>query len=70
MPWKVSGVMEERARFAVEYESGEWTMAQLCRHYGISRKTGYKIVARWLQQGADGLRDRSRAPHAALHPGR
>ena len=66
MPWKVSGVVEERARFAVEYESGEWTMAELCRHYGISRRTGYKILARWEQKGAEGLADRSRAPHA--HP--
>ena len=41
-------------------------MAELCRHYGISRRTGYKIVERWQQQGAAGLEDRSRAPHA--HP--
>jgi len=66
MPWKASGVVEERARFVVEYESGEWTMAELCRHYGISRKTGYKIVARWEQSGAAGLEDRSRAPER--HP--
>ena len=66
MPWKVSGVVEERARFAVEYESGEWTMADLCRHYGIARRTGYRIVARWQQEGAAGLKDRSRAPLA--HP--
>ena len=66
MPWRVSGVVEERARFAVEYESGEWTMAELCRHYGIARRTGYKILARWEQQGAAGLADLSRAPRA--HP--
>lgn len=58
--------MEERARFAVEYESGEWTMAELCRRYDISRKTGYKILARWQQEGAAGLGDRNRAPHT--HP--
>jgi hypothetical protein len=62
MPWKTSGVVEERVRFAVEYESGEWTMAELCRHFGIARKTGYKIVERWQQQGTDGLKDLSRAP--------
>lgn len=58
--------MEERTRFVVEYESGELTMAELCRHYGISRKTGYKIVARWEQGGGEGLKDLSRAPHR--HP--
>jgi len=62
MPWKESGVVEERTRFAVEYESGEYTMAELCRHYGISRKTGYKIVARWEGCGGGGLKDLSRAP--------
>jgi transposase InsO family protein len=62
MPWKVSGVVQERTRFVVEYESGEYTMAELCRHHGISRKTGYKIVGRWKQAGSDGLKDLSRAP--------
>jgi putative transposase len=59
-------VVEERARFVVEYESGEWTMAELCRHFGIARKTGYEIVARWEEAGAAGLQDRSRAPRT--HP--
>jgi putative transposase len=59
-------VVEERARFAVDFESGEWTLAELCRQYDISRKTGYKILARWQQGGTDGLQDRSRAPRR--HP--
>jgi len=59
-------VVEERARFAIEYESGEWTMAELCRHYGIARKTGYKILSRWEVCGAEGLKDLSRRPHR--HP--
>jgi transposase InsO family protein len=67
MPWKTSGVVEERVRFAVEYESGEWTMAELCRHFGVARKTGYEIVARWQQEGAEGLKDRSRAPLVHLN---
>jgi transposase InsO family protein len=66
MPWRESEVMEERARFVVEYESGEWNMAELCRHYGIARKTGYKILARWEECGAGGLKDQSRRPHR--HP--
>lgn len=59
-------MVEERSRFVVEYESGEWTMAERCRHYGIARKTGYKILARWERGGADGLKDLSRMPHR--HP--
>ncbi len=41
-------------------------MAKLCAAYGVSRKTGYKIVTRYLEEGLDGLKDRSRAPH--IHP--
>ena len=58
--------MEERTRFVVEYESGEWTMAELCRHYGISRKTGYKMLARWQLCGSEGLKNLSHAPRT--HP--
>jgi transposase InsO family protein len=38
-------------------------MAALCREFGISRKTGYKLVSRFIESGLDGLRDRSRAPY-------
>lgn len=38
-------------------------MSQLCRRYGVSRKTGYTWLHRWHQQGDAGLRDRSRRPH-------
>jgi transposase InsO family protein len=62
MPWKVSGVVEERTRFVLEYESGRYTMAELCRHYEIARKTGYKWVERREQQGLEGLKDGSRGP--------
>jgi hypothetical protein len=41
MPWRESEVVEKRLRFAVEYESGAWTMAELGRHDGIARRTGY-----------------------------
>ena len=58
--------MEERARFVVEYESGEWSMTDLCDWYGISRKTGYKILSRWRETGTGGLQDRSRS--ARSHP--
>jgi transposase InsO family protein len=38
-------------------------MAELCRWYGISRKTGYKWLRRFEEEGEDGLGERSRAPH-------
>ena len=38
-------------------------MAPLCREFGISRKTGYKIFNRYQDCGIDGLTDRSRRPY-------
>src|SRR6185295_20006718 len=63
MPWRETCPMEERKRFVEEFFTLEWTMAQLCWRYGISRKTGYKIVGRFSETGLAGLADRSRAAH-------
>lgn len=66
MTWKVSGVVEKRKEFLAEYASGEWTMTDLCRTYGISRPTGYAVVGGYLRGGEAGLEERSRA--ALRHP--
>jgi putative transposase len=66
MPWKDTCPMKERSRFVVEYESGRYSMAELCRMYGISRPTGYKWIGRYEAEGPPGLGDRSRAPRR--HP--
>ena len=62
MPWKESSVMDERMRFVIRRKDGE-TMASLCREFGISRKTGYKIFERYEECGLEGLSDRSRKPY-------
>lgn len=54
--------MEERFRFVQEYKGEEWSFAELCRRYGVSRKTGYKWLERYLADGLEGLEDQSRAP--------
>jgi transposase InsO family protein len=61
MPWKERSVMDERMRFVIRLKDGE-TMASLCREFGISRKTGYKIFERYEQCGLEGLSDRTRRP--------
>ena len=43
MPWKVCKPMDERLKFIARLLDGE-QMAGLCREFGISRKTGYKIL--------------------------
>jgi transposase len=37
-------------------------MTDLCREFGISRKTGYKIFNRYKEEGLIALEDRSRRP--------
>lgn len=54
--------MDERLAFIAEYRRRQTTMSALCRVYGISRKTGYQLVARYTAEGPVGLLDRSRAP--------
>ena len=54
--------MDERLRFVARLLDGE-KMAALCREFGISRKTGYKIFHRYKDCGLDGLTDRSRRPY-------
>jgi len=61
MPWKESSVMDERMRFVVRHKDGE-SIASLCREFGISRKTGYKILDRYQECGVEGLTDRTRRP--------
>ena len=62
MPWKESSVMDERMRFVIRLKDGE-SMALLCREFGISRKTGYKILDRYKECGLEGLTDRARTPY-------
>ena len=57
MPWKVCKLMDERLKFIARLLDGE-KMAVACRAFGISRKTGYKILTRYNEIGLDGLTDR------------
>jgi len=54
--------MDERLRFVARLLDGE-KMAELCREFDISRKTGYKIFNRYKDCGLEGLTDRSRRPY-------
>src|SRR6478609_2797834 len=57
MPWKECSVVEERLRFVARLLDGEG-MTDLCREFGISRKTGYKIFDRYKEHGLEALTDR------------
>jgi len=62
MPWRESNLMDERLKFVARLLDGE-KMAVVCREFGISRKTGYKIFNRYKDCGLEGLTDQSRRPY-------
>lgn len=63
MPWKETCAMEQRMSFVIEHEREDLSIAELCRRHEVSRKTGYKWLERFVAEGLDGLKERSRAPH-------
>src|SRR3990172_7956818 len=62
MPWSETDRMEQRAQFVLDALRGHFTMSELCYRYGVSRKTGYKWIARYHGEGAQGCNDRLRSP--------
>ena len=67
MPWSETTPVEERIQFVNDALSDRFTMSELCARYGISRRVGYKWLARHDEEGRRGLKDRSRAPHHCPH---
>ena len=62
MVWRKTCAMEERMRFVMAAAENEEALASLCRRFGVSRKTGYKWLERYGDEGVEGLQDHSRAP--------
>ena len=67
MPWTETCVMEQRVKFIMEVLDSTYCMTELCSYYGISRKTGYKWLVRYRQDGITALHNRSRKPHKHPH---
>ena len=65
MAWQDVEPMEERIRFVLQATREEGSFTALCGEFGISRKTGYKWVARYQARGLDGLHELSRRPRAS-----
>lgn len=61
MPWKESNIVTERMKFITRYLDGE-KITDLSHEFEISRKTGHKIIRRFLEEGAEGLLNRVTAP--------
>jgi len=67
MPWENVSPMEQKLEFVSLYGSGRFTKTELCREFGISRKTGDKWLNRYAQEGLKGLEERSRAPKSVAN---
>src|SRR5262249_50168750 len=62
MPWQECSTMTLRHEFLTLAQQPGSNFSELCRRFGISRKTGYKWRRRYQQKGSAGLVDRSRRP--------
>ena len=62
MAWRETCIMDQRMCFVAACLEGDESVSELCRHFGISRKTAHKWLNRYKVWGAAGLEDRSRAP--------
>jgi transposase InsO family protein len=65
MPFRETDRMEERIRMFLEYESGNWSVSELCSRYGVCRDTFYEWRKRKRSGDPEWFRERS---HAPLHP--
>jgi len=64
MPWSETSPMDQRLQFIADAQRDE-DFSNVCRRYGISRKTGYKWCERYAASGVTGLVDASRRPHSS-----
>src|SRR5689334_11494905 len=65
MPWHEESPMSLRRQFVQDARRGTTSITELCAAYGISRKTGYKWLARYDTGGGPALADQSRRPHTS-----
>lgn len=67
MPWQEVSTMSLRKEFIMLASQDCANLSELCRRFGISRKTAYKWLGRYEEGGNEGLQDRSRRPHQSNH---
>jgi transposase len=62
VPWSEKSIMSQRDEFVVLFEQDGVNRRELCRRFGVSPTIGYRLWARYRQEGKAGLADRSRRP--------
>lgn len=68
MPFKEKSVMSQRTEFVQFASQDGANISELCRRYGVSRDTGYRLLQRYRTGGLKALSDQSRRPRT--NPGR
>lgn len=63
MPWRVQTLMTARRDFIEDWLRGLYSMTELCARFAISRRIGYKWLARYEAGGLEALTDQRRRPH-------
>src|SRR5262245_60317453 len=62
MPWKEASPMDQGTQFIADHLRDTLSITELCELYGISRKTGYRWIDRYLRQGPRGWRNARDGP--------
>jgi len=62
MPWRKEEPMDQKVRLISDWNESEYYITDLALKYGLSRKTIYKWITRYQEEGVSGLKERSRAP--------
>ncbi|POZ52531.1 hypothetical protein AADEFJLK_02016 [Methylovulum psychrotolerans] len=65
MPWKEVTLMSARKEFVLLACQEGANIRALCRQFGISPKTGYKLLRRYATEGEAGLADRPKRPKSS-----
>lgn len=65
MPWNEVTNMSLKLEFIRFALLENEPFSQLCKRFKISRKTGYKLLRRYQEDGESGLKDHSRRPHSS-----
>jgi transposase InsO family protein len=67
MPFLETCRMEERVRMLLDYDTGNWSVSELCRRYGVCRDTFYAWCERRESGAPEWFMERSHAPLHCPH---
>jgi putative transposase len=67
VPWRESSPMSERLAFVQACLDRRKRIVEICSEFGISEKTGHKLLKRFRAEGIEGLRDKSHARRTQSH---